>query len=221
VALRLSSLSYTVENRANPAAFRHLHPGGQVPILLAGERVVADSSEILRFIQTRTHALTLSNERDDACAWQWEDYADSNLSTFVTAARWADNDNWLRTKQAYFAEMPRLLRAVVPALLRRRVLGALQGREGLRSGYASLWESFARTLDRLERLAPLGSSDEPFWLGHVSVADAALYGHLQALRTDLTPSQRDEVERRPRLCAYLNRVHDAAFGAAKGTRAAR
>ncbi|MEO8796242.1 MAG: glutathione S-transferase C-terminal domain-containing protein, partial [Polyangiaceae bacterium] len=122
------------------------------------------------------------------------------------AARWADDRNWKVVRQALFAGMPALVRAVVLPGIRRKMLARLVARDVTRHGLATTWRKFEELLDSLEVRAPASG----FWVGDMlSFADFALYGQLAALRTPLTLWQAAKITERRGLDAYLHRVDHA------------
>jgi glutathione S-transferase len=205
-ALRSAGLSFEARQEANPGTFKRYNPVGQVPILLADEKPIADSTKILEFIAKHSGKLLPQSSADQAEAWFWEDFADRSLSGFLVAARWADEANWPRSRQAYFGTMPWLVGAVIAPQLRKKVCASLAVRDFSKQGLPALWENMETTLDRLEARAP----ESTFWIGDaLSVADVSIFGQLQGMRTDLTPAQRASVEKRPKLRSYLDRVDTA------------
>lgn len=201
-ALKAAGLRYTDQPAFSPSVRKRHNPTGQVPVLLVGGEAVADSTNILRrVLQMAPGRIAESPE-----AWLWEELADTALNGFLVAARWADDRNWPLVRRAYFGGMPALLRAIVTPRLRKTVVGNLVARDVWRAGAAACWERFGRLLDQLDGRAPA----EGFWLGGpLSVADIALFAQLHSFRTPLTPWQAEELGRRTRLVAYLDRV-DAA-----------
>ncbi|HSO32701.1 MAG TPA: glutathione S-transferase family protein, partial [Labilithrix sp.] len=158
-ALGLAGLPYTSRHGA-PSDFRSLNPAAQVPILLLGDEVVADSTRILARLDELSRALggpslLPDDPRARAEAWLWEDYADRALSGYVVAARWADDRNWPLVQRAYFGHAPWFVRTLIAPRIRHRVLAGLVARDVLRSGEAALWDDLRRSLDQLELRAPL------------------------------------------------------------------
>jgi glutathione S-transferase len=205
-ALRAAGLPYQRRHSSRPDAFRRYNPTGQVPVLLIDDEPLADSTEILR----RIVALRPGALATDGDAWLWEELADTALNGFLVAARWADDRNWPTTRAAYFAKMPSLIRAIVPARIRARVLAGLHARDVWRAGAERCWARFERLLDQLDDRAP----ERGFWCGRtLSVADVALFGQLHSLRTPLTPSQAESLRRRKRLSTWLDRVHEVTCAA--------
>lgn len=206
-ACRAAGLPVRRQHAGRPGAWRHHNPTGQVPVLLVDGEPVADSTRILARLESLGgRSLLPSEPRLRAEALLWEELADTALNAFLVASRWADADNWPRTRAAYFGAAPAPVRAIVPALLRRRVIASLVQRDVWRAGRGACWARFAILLDALEARAPA----DGFWLeARVGVADVSLFAQLQGLRTALTPVQRAAVEQRPRLCAWLDRVDRA------------
>jgi len=208
-ALRAAGLPYTPRRGRAPADFRRFNPAAKVPVLLLEEdgddvEIVSDSTAILERIESLAPvALVPREEAARAEAWHWEDWADRVLSGYVLAARWADGRNWLLVRDAYFGTSW-WARTLVAPLARRHVLRSLEAREVLSP---RLWEDFRRVLDFLERRAP----ERGFWGGRdrVSVADLGLFAQLHSLRSPLTRWQADELERRPALVDWLDRVDEA------------
>jgi glutathione S-transferase len=209
-ALRAVGLRYTSERRDAPQMWSDKNPVGQVPVLLVDGEAIADSTRIL----SRLDALSGGglSPRDPRLAAEnhlYEELADTALNGFVLAARWADDDNWPRLRDRFFAPCPPEHRAEVADPLRQGVIGALVGRDIWRAGPAACWQRFEALLDALDARAP----EAGLWLDARSrAADCALFGQLWSLRSDLTPRQARAVERRERLTAYLGRVHEATKG---------
>jgi glutathione S-transferase len=199
-ALKRAGLKYE-RRHGMPSSHRRYNPTGQVPVLLVDGEPVPDSTAILRrILELRPDAFGAEPE-----AWLWEELADTSLSGFLVAARWADDRNWPATRKAYFGKAPALVRALIVPRLRARLIGRLVARDVWRAGPEACWRRFSTLLDQLELRAP----EHDFWCGQrLSVADLGLFAQLHSLRTPLTPAQADEVARRKRLSAWLDRVHE-------------
>lgn len=206
--LRVAGLTYTRRHGRHPGVFKSLNPTGQVPILLVDGEPVCDSTAIVRRIEAlapdRLHAGF--DEETLGRARLWEELADTSLNGFLVAARWADDRNWPAVRDCYFGDAPRLVCAVITPRLRNGVVKNLIARDVWRAGPDACWARFEMLLDQLDTQAP----KEGFWVApQISVADIAIFAQLHSLRTSLTPWQREQVEARSRLTAYLDRV-DAA-----------
>lgn len=210
-ALRLAGLRYERHHASNPGVWRALNPIGQVPVLVINGRPVADSTAILREIEGMRPGTLLRSLDAQATAEAalWEELADTALNGFFVAARWADDANWPGVRDAYFAAMPGAVRAVVPAMLRRRVVAGLHARDVWRAGAEACWRRYEALLDALDARAPT----EGFWLGaHATTADVSLFAQLHGLRNRYTARQASMIERRMKLRAWLDRVDAATRG---------
>jgi len=215
-ALKLAGLTYERACGNRPAAWKKYNPIGQVPVLLVDGAPICDSTAILRWaVATAPHAFDAGlDARGRAESWLWEELADSALNAYLVAARWADTRNWPGVRQKYFGKAPWFVRNIVAPRLRAGVIERLVARDVWRAGPEACWLRFGSTLDDLEARAP-GTG---FWLGHApGVADVAMFAQLSSLRTELTPWQGREIEKRPRLVDWLDRV-DAATQAREPSR---
>lgn len=209
-ALRVLDLTYERRFGSRPAVHKAHNPTGQVPILLAGDRAIADSTAILRWLdETSGGALTPGNRALAAEAWLWEELGDTAVNGFTVAARWADDVNWPLVEAAFFNKMPRPVRWIVPNRLRANVIDSLRKRDVWRGGASTCWDRQRRLLDDLEARAP----EQGFWMGEaITVADLGLFPQLHGLRTPLTVRQAGWVAERPRLSAWLDRVQARTSG---------
>jgi glutathione S-transferase len=211
-ALQLCGFTYERLHGERPDAFKRYNPAGQVPVLLIEGKPLSDSTRIVSRIDALSDGrLTQGmSHRERAEAYLWEEMADTVLVGFVEAARFVDDDNWPRTREAYFAHLPPLVRAFLPAMVRRRVRRKLVARDFIRPDVETCWARFEDTLDRLEMRAP----GRGFWMGdRPSRADVAIFAPLWSLRTELTVRQARSIAARRRLSAWLLRV-DAACASA-------
>ncbi|MFO0547861.1 MAG: glutathione S-transferase family protein [Polyangiaceae bacterium] len=200
-ALRFAGLTYSRRHGRIPAEFQPLNPTGQIPVLLVDGTPVADSSRILRKVdELAGTSLTKSAE-----ARLWEELADTSLSAYLVASRWADDRNWPAVRRAYFGPAP----DQVVAPIRERVIEGLHAREVWRAGPDACWANLRELLGALDERAPR----EGFWLGaELTAADIGLFAMVHGLRAPLSPPQAEEVARRERLTAYIDRVHAATKG---------
>lgn len=203
-AMAAKGLVFTSRRGVAPSDHRTYNPLGQIPVLLVDGEAVYDSTEIVDALETWVPSELTEAERAESVLW--EELADTALNGFVVASRWADEENWARAKTRFFADAPAPVRAIVAPMIRRRIVQSLVARDVWKAGPERCWARFEKLLDALERRAP----ERGGWCSaSLGPADFALFGQLQSFRSDLTPSQRDAVERRPRLRAYLDRVDQA------------
>jgi glutathione S-transferase len=206
-ALRLAKLPFEMR-QVNVTKIKQLNPTGQLPVLLVDEERVPDSTQIMHRIEALAPgSLTAGlDERQRAEAWLWEEFADTALYPYVLTTRWADDRGWPVPRNAFFGSIPWPVRSAVAPMVRRETIAKLIGRDFLRGGLDACYARMRRVLDELDGRAP----GVGFWIGErPTVADVGLFAQLHSLRLPLLPWQAEEVARRKRLSAYLDRV-DAA-----------
>jgi glutathione S-transferase len=218
-ALRASGLAYERRYGKMPRSFAKENPLGQVPVLLVDGDPVADSTRIVRRIESLVGPIGGEMDaRTQSETWLWEELADTSLNGFVVAARWADDRNWEAVRASYFKGAPWFVRALIVPRVRARVVRGLVARDVWRAGAEECWNRFLMTLEHLEGRAPKSG----FWVGErLTVADIALFAQLQSFRTPLTRWQGHALEQKAMLRAWLDRVDDATRGVkGKGGRGA-
>jgi len=203
-ALKAARLNYSSIRGGRPAEFKKLNPAEQVPVLLIDGEPVSDSTRILHRIDALAPGrISPEDPQLRLEAAIWEEVADTTLNGFLVAARWLDDRNWPITKKAYFADMPGVVRAIVPSRIRATVRKTLYARDVTRSGLDQTWSRFEELLDLFDARAPESS----FWIGQsLSFADLGIYAQLAGMQTPLTMWQSAKISERSRLAAYLERV---------------
>ena len=202
--LKFYGLKYERRHALRPSDHKQFNPTGQAPVLLIDGKPVPDSTEIIKALEPLvSKSLVPEDRRQRAEAWFWEDYADQVLGNYAFAARWFDDRNWEALSEEQFRPMPGYLKPWMPNRARKRLLDRMSRMEIIRVGQDACWRGFQEHLDMLEDRAP----ETGFWMGdEMTVADIGLFAVLHALRTELSRWPMDEINRHPRLCAWLDRV---------------
>lgn len=206
-ALKAARLQYSSIRATRPSEFKKLNPAAQVPVLLIDGEPVSDSTRILERIDAIAPGMISPDDPHLKMeAAMWEELADTSLNGFLVAARWLDDRNWPSVKEAYFSEMPGLVRAIVPSRIRANVRKTLFARDVTRHGLETTWRRFEELLDLFDARAP----EKTFWVGQsLSFADFAIYAQLAGMQTPLTVWQSAKISERSRLASYLQRVNAA------------
>jgi glutathione S-transferase len=204
--LNYKGLPYRCENLQRPPS-RSLSATGKLPVLSYNGKLIPDSSDIARFIESEHPRPVLIP--DDAALQArcklLEDWADEALYWYVVHARWVIDDNRRRTVQAFFASLPSPLRLVVASIIRRKILTALRSQGIGRKTREVIFQELRERLGHIETLVP----DHAFIVGeNLTLADIAVFAQVDGLLTSLTPETKTEVESRPCLLAWYRRVDD-------------
>lgn len=214
MALRMKGLEYEVINVNAPHEIKRYNARGRVPVLLADGEKIADSSDILSWLDERypDPPLDLCDARERATVKILEDWADEVPYFYGMYFRFIDPENFACMKREVFAKMPAPLRWLVPGIALRVVKKRANGQGVGTKGLEVVYREARECLDALEgRLGEQG-----FLVGdRLTRADLAVAAVLdQWFHPLLTPTMAPELERRPALAAYLDRVHAIAPSAA-------
>lgn len=211
-ALRYKRLRFEVINLSDFAGVGKLNSRGKLPVLACDGRIVADSTEIIRFIETRhpEPAIYPPDEHARALALILEDWADDTLYWHLAYERWQVD----RQFEPYAAQLLAGAPSEVVSGVRRVVLAELHGQGIGRLTVGEQREKLAAALDWLDHLI-----DAPFLCGvSLSVADIAVAAQVDGLAIPLTPWPKNEIEKRGNLRGWLERVKAAVPPSGGGQR---
>jgi glutathione S-transferase len=207
MALRYKGLEFEIKNLGTPNAVKRVNLRGRVPALQIGETLVADSSDILSELEARfpDPPLEPADPQLRLEALFWEDWADECLYFYAVYLRWVPAAHFAQLKQSVFSRLPWPMRAIVPIIAKRTVRHRLAGQGTGTKPEVVVWAEFRNALDRLDaRLAA-----RSFLVGEsLSRADLAVICILdQLLSETIPPGLMSELESRPALRAWRERVH--------------
>ncbi|MFQ5699586.1 MAG: glutathione S-transferase family protein [Myxococcota bacterium] len=188
------------------SSVRRVNPIGKLPTLEHDGRIVADSSDIARYLEEvfPEPSLLPSDSRERALVHVLEDWADESLYFYEMTLRFTLPHNARRSVPALLAHDPawlaRALGPWIPRLMRRTVRGQGVGRK-----------PGEQLLCDVERHvgAVSGLLGEGRWLvgDRLSLADISVHAQLRCI------GETDEggklIEARPRVRAWLDRVEAA------------
>lgn len=210
--LEMSGFDWTPEFITNPTRM----PLSRLPVLKLNDRLIPDSHHIQDYLENRGADLFPGlTANDKAQAHFVIRTVEENLRMGLVHDRWLHDDCWSIVREAFFDEVPRLIRRPVTNGIRRKVRAAL-----LSHGIAQFSEKdrlarLGRDLDALSR--HLGG--KRFLFGDLPcAADAAAVPVLDMLRTlpAKTPL-RTMVRSRSDLMDYVTRGRAAIYPGAAGT----
>lgn len=173
VFLKLAGLDYTVNDRVLPMRL----PKGKLPALRDGDALVCDSQTIVEHLQHQ-HAAALPaalRRVEGGAEHALRRMVEEHLYFAMLWHRWIDDAGWAVAGPAFFSHLPAPLRAVVPALVRRKMRRDLVGQGIGRHGATEIAGRACADLDAAQRM--LG--DKPFFDGdEPGPVDATLYAFL-------------------------------------------
>jgi glutathione S-transferase len=206
--LRLAGIGYDKVNR--PQAVRSA-PKGKLPVMHHGTTTVADSSDIVAYVnqhfavdldahltpEQRANALVLQRSVEEY--WYW-------IGVYM---RGVPEATWPEVRASLFARMPAPMRALLPALVRRSMKAQLHAQGLGRHREAEILAQGELFLNALS--TALGA--RRYWFGDQPTSiDATLYGFLAVLILgDLDTPLRRSAMRCDNLVAYVGRLHATYF----------
>lgn len=183
-------------------------PHGKLPVLLLADGTrIADSWAIRAFLEGRGAQFDEGLSQEDRhLAHLLERMAEEHLYFLLLADRWANDESWPAVRAGFFGSLPGPARRPVSWLVRRGILGALEGQ-----GIGRMTP--AEQLDRAEAdLAVISArfGTRPFLMAdRPTAADASVAPMIGGLRdgpvaTPLTRRVRDDAI----LSAYVDRMRE-------------
>lgn len=205
--LKLSGLPY----RKQPGSMRRA-PKGKLPYLDDDGRRVPDST-LIRLYLAEQYGISLDaglSETDKALAWSVECLCSDHLYWCVVHERWLDDVTFARGPAQFFQRVPRLLRAPIMAMVRRKVRASLQA-QGL-GRFSPAERQRLLQLDVASLATLLG--EQPYMLDVApSWLDATVFAFLASAWLGTlgdTPSQQ-ALRQHPNLQAYVERLRRQYF----------
>jgi len=201
ILLKMSGLPF----RLDTTGFRKA-PKGKLPYIEDGGQIIADSTFIRWYLETR-HGIDFDNgltERDKAIGWAFEKMCDDHLYWAVMESRWIENANFEKGPAKFFDFVPAPLRSLVRSSVRRQIRRDLKGHGFGRHTRADIEALAARDLDALSTF--LG--DKPYFHGEKpSGTDATVLAFVTGVLCPVfeTPI-RTHAEGKPNLVAYRDRL---------------
>ena len=197
--LRLAGLAYEIKWQPDPRKA----PVGKLPMVVSDGETICDSERIIQRLSQK-HGIDLDAElspQQRAQAELWEDYADELLYWYEVYLRVNDPDALDQAVALSMEGRPAVERLPVKLSLRTMLRISLAGQGLGRMKREDVHAEFLRQLDRIETLLPATG-----WLvgENKTIADIAVGSQL--LEVVRTSPMRREIEQRPRLWAWLQRI---------------
>lgn len=204
--LNASGLPWQREDSNDPRKM----PQSKLPVLRTESGLIHGSDNISEFLRDFGTDLDAGlSQRERAMSHALLRMAEEHLYFLLVLDRWERRDVWPATREAYFHEIPAILRPIIAGGLRRSLVKGMKT-QGL--GRMSWPERMTRA-DQDFRAVSQQLGDQPFLFGSVpTTADAAVAPILAAiLATPVETDLRSRLREESSLPAYCARV-DAAFG---------
>jgi glutathione S-transferase len=206
-AMRYKRVPFDTINATSPIQVRRLNPRGKLPVMIDDGTKLADSSEIIRHLETRHPEPRLypQDPRTRAIALMLEDWADESLYWHVVYERWQIPDQFSKFAAVVFDPVPAALRPIIKLTFARQTRGQLRGQGLGRLNVGEQREKLRTALDWLDSMV-----DGQFLCGpELSIADVAVAAQVGALNIPITPIAEAEIHAHAKVMRWLERTFEA------------
>lgn len=202
--LRMANLPYEVADHADVRKA----PKKKLPYIMDGDRTIADSSFIVDYLK-QTYGDPLDQDLslpEQGISLAFRRLMEENLYWVALYSRWAEDENWNVIREVFFSDLPPVLRAVVPTLVRRDTMKKLDSQGMGRHSREEIYEIGKKDVKALSDF--LGG--KPFLLGDRPTSlDATGYGFLANLfRVELPSVLADYARQFDNLSEYCDRMEN-------------
>ncbi|MBF6570438.1 MAG: glutathione S-transferase family protein [Candidatus Binataceae bacterium] len=199
-ALRYKQLSFEVITPDDRDSVVALNPRAKLPVLGYGDTTVADSSDIIRFIEARhpePHLLP-SDPALRARALIFEDWGDESIYWHLVYERWQVPEQFEQYANVLFPGVPEQMKNQ----FREGIIQYLHGQGFGRMTLEQHREKMCELLDALDAILVT-----PFLCGNeLSIGDIGVAAEVAGLNQTLTPIAGAEVRKRKQVMRWLDRV---------------
>ncbi|WP_250656384.1 glutathione S-transferase family protein [Alkalimarinus coralli] len=204
--LRMVEIKYDIREVTDPRK----GPKGKLPFIRDDEVEVADTSLIIDYLK-KQNSIQIDDHlspADRAVALAFERMMDEHLYWAILYNRWVD-DNWVKTKDAFFSTLPTLVRGIVPVVAQKNIKNELDGHGMGRHSRDEIYEFANRDLKAISDF--LG--DKPYLMGDKpSTVDATLYAFVcNIIDVPLRSPMKDYLHKCHNLVKYNQRMGGQLF----------
>jgi glutathione S-transferase len=205
--LRMAELPFKIA----PDADLRKAPKGKMPYIEDQGKTIADSNFIIEYLKA-TYGDRLDahlSPAESAIALAMRRLMEENLYWVIVYSRWQEPDNWEKMKGWLFADVPPLLRGIIPPMVRKQVLKSLYGHGMGRHDREEIYQIGSTDLTALSNF--LG--EKPFFLGtQPTTLDATAYGFLATiLDIPIESPLKLSAQQLTNLSAYCDRIREKYY----------
>lgn len=200
--MRMAGINFESENNPNNLK---VAPKGKLPFIDDDGKIIADSQFIIEYLKQHYNDLDahLSSEQK-AQAYLITKSLDENLYFIGVYSRWVCDDTWPHIKEAFFGNLPPVIKTLVPLLLRKNMKRTLIGQGLTKHSHEEILHIAKQSLQALSDLI----ADKKYFFGEkASSLDASAYGILaNFIETNISNSFNSLAREFPNLVNYCARV---------------
>lgn len=184
------------------------YPHGKLPCLQVGDELIHDSANIQKFLEAQgADFWGDTSARDKAMGQALIRMAEEHMYFFCTIDRWMNEDVWPHIREAYFVDVPKVIRGLVTGGLRKNLRNGLKTQGLMRLSPEEQLEKLEADLQAVTTLL----NGQNFLLGNAptlpdySVAAMLVAMHKGPIETEMTK----RVSEDPVLMGYITHMVEA------------
>jgi glutathione S-transferase len=205
--LKMAGIDYEKRTSSNPMKA----PKKKIPYIQDGERIVADSHFIRKYLEDK-YQINFDRNIDEgrkAVLYFLEKYMEDHLYFLGIVARWQEDSNFRKTSRALFAQAPFFFRSFIANQVRKTFQKTLW-LQGL--GRHSQDEQIQLLNEGLYRASILLGDSKYFGGFEPCGADATIYPFLEALASKYFDSPMNKIpDRYHNISEYLKRMKNKFY----------
>ena len=199
----IAGLPYQIKTWPDPRKA----PKGKLPFIDDGDIRLADSDIIINYCQQHypdNNPDKHLNEQQQAVARCMQRMLDEHFYWVLIYSRWSEEAGWAVLQKIFFGQLPWPTRSIVPRMIRKKVLKALDGQGLGRHQSNEIYDMGIADIKSLESLL----MESPYLFGdNPSSADACAHSYLaNFLHQPLQTPIQDYIKSRPRLLDYVSTI---------------
>ena len=186
-------------------------PKGKLPFIEDNGKIIADSFFIIDYLKNK-YQPNIDNElnaEQHGFTHLISKSLDENLIHCLLYSRWIQDDTWLMIKQAFFGDLPPVIRTLIPKIVRKKVIKGLND-QGF--GRHSHEEIMQLTQTNLQSLSDLLGDKNYFLSNKATTIDACCYAFLaQFISVDINNPTNQLAKEFNNLVDYCHRINEQFY----------
>lgn len=181
------------------------YPHAKLPCLRDGDHLIHDSANIQAFLEGQgADFWGATSARDKALGHALIRMAEEHMYFYIVIDRWMDETGWPHIREAYFSDIPKLLRGPITGKIRKDLRKALSNRGLLRMSKAERAAALDADLQALTTLL----TDHDFLLGdQPTLPDYTVGAMLVSMQKGpIDTEQTKRISNDPVMMAYVGRM---------------
>ncbi len=186
-------------------------PKGKLPFITDDDKTVSDSQDIIEYL-SESYQVNLDKtltEEQRATAYLLTKSLDENLYWCLVWSRWQEENTWKIVKNSFFKGLPFPISAIIPKILRKKVIKSLKAQGTGRHSEKEIIEIANKSFQALSAL--LGDKDY-FFGPNITGFDITAYAFIASFtQAELENKINNIAKSYKNLVSYCDRINNIYF----------